>query len=282
MLAFGLIARVGSRRAQVPLAALVGVCALGAAPPPAHAAGVPPVIQTVPEVQGMRFVANGVRFETDSSGRAYPPAALVGSRAEVRALSTRIAPGARARFDRWYRGGRIAALNIDYRVEVGFVDLEGNRLDPGVVSSVTLASSNGRRQSFEGGGRRGSRATGLFPRAQDDVPRRSPTRSSEWSSAARPWFTADSSASSQPRTATYSCDSCSSQLDSSSATRCSGSRSGPPSGSNTRAVMCSDMASTQGADLTIRSLPRGDYRVSVDALGISSSRPGGALRRPAG
>ena len=29
----------------------------------------------------------------------------------------------------------------------------------------------------------------------------------------------------------------------------------------------------QGADLTVRSLPRGDYRVSVDALGISSSRP---------
>ena len=79
----------------------------------------------------MRFVANGVPFETDSSGRAYPPAVVVGSRAPVRALRTRIAPGARARFDRWYRGGRIAALNVDYRVDVGFVDLEGNRVDPG-------------------------------------------------------------------------------------------------------------------------------------------------------
>ena len=28
-----------------------------------------------------------------------------------------------------------------------------------------------------------------------------------------------------------------------------------------------------GGELTLRSLPRGDYRVSVDALGISSSRP---------
>ena len=34
------------------------------------------MIQTVPEVPGMRFVVNGIPFEADGSGRAYPPQAL--------------------------------------------------------------------------------------------------------------------------------------------------------------------------------------------------------------
>ena len=112
----------------------------------------------------MRFVADGIQFEADSSGRAYPPAALVGSRARIRALDTRVTPDVRARFDRWYRGGRTAALNLDYRVKIGFVDFEGSPVDPGVVSRVTLVGSNGGRRSFAGGVPQWLRATGSFRR----------------------------------------------------------------------------------------------------------------------
>ena len=272
MLAFGLIARVGSRRAQVPLAAMVGVCALGAAPPPAHASGVPPVIQTVPEVQGMRFVAHGVPFETDSSGRAYPPAALVGSRAPVRALRTRIAPGARARFDRWYRGGRIAALNIDYRVDVGFVDLEGNRVDPGVVSSVTLAGSNGRRQTFEDG----------VPWLQGNrvVPESAGRRSTAVSYAVERVVVGGSSVVHRAQQRFVPAEDRQVQLRLllfSARFVVRDALLGFPIGSAVRLEYPSGHVQrhglTQGADLTVRSLPRGDYRVNVDALGISSSRP---------
>jgi phospholipase C len=272
MLAVGFIARVGSRRAQVPLAAMVGVCALGAAPPPAHAAGVPPVIQTVPEVQGMRFVADGVRFESDSSGRAYPPAALVGSRAPVRALSTRIAPDARARFDRWYRGGRIAALNIDYRVDVGFVDLGGKRVDPGVVSSVTLAGSNGRRRSFASGSpwlqgnrvipeSRGGRSTGVSYAVERVV-----VGGSSVVHRGQQRFFPEEDRRVQLRLLLFS-----------ARFVVRDALLGFPIGSAVRLEFPSGHVQrhglAQGADLTIRSLPRGDYRVSVDALGISSSRP---------
>jgi phospholipase C len=272
MLAVSLIARAGSRRAQVPLAAMVGVCALAAGPPPAHAAGLPPVIQTIPEVQGMRFVANGVPFESDSSGRAYPPAALVGSRAPVRALMTRIAPGARARFDRWYRGGRIAALNLDYRVNVGFADLEGERVDPGVVSSVTLAGSNGRRQSFASGAPwlQGNRV----------VPESGGRRSTAVSYAVERVIVGGSSVVHRAQQRFFPAKDRRVQLRLllfSVRFVVRDALLGFPIGSAVRLEYPSGHVQrhglAQGADLTIRSLPRGDYRVSVDALGISSSRP---------
>ena len=272
MLAVGLIARVGSRRAQVPLAVMVGVCALGVGPPPAQAAGLPSVIQTVPEVRGMRFVAGGVPFETDGSGRAYPPAALVGSRARVRALETRVAPGVRARFDRWYRSGRTAALNIDYKVDLGFVDLEGNRVDPSVVSSVTLAGSNGRRQTFEGG----------VPWLQGNrvVPESGGRHSTAVSYAVERVVVGGSSVVHRAQQRFFPAQDRRVRLRLllfSARFVVRDALLGFPIGSAVRLEYPSGHVQrhglTQGADLTIRSLPRGDYRVNVDALGISSSRP---------
>ena len=78
----------------------------------------------------MRFSLDGPRFEAGRDGRAHPPPGLGGSRAAVRALDTEVAPGVRARFDRWYDGRRIAALNLDYRVDVRFVDLSGQPRRP--------------------------------------------------------------------------------------------------------------------------------------------------------
>ncbi len=275
MLAVGAIARVASGgRTQVPLAALVAVCALGAASPPAHAAAVPSVIQTVPESPGMRFVADGIQFEADSSGRAYPPAALVGSRA----------PDTRARHQG--RTGRASALRplvprrADRRAQprlqsdVGFVDLEGSRVDPGVVSSVTLVGQQrrppivcGRCAAVATGqqGRsreRGRRSTAVSYAAEQRDRRRLDRRAPR--TAALPPRRRPPSV--QLRLLLFS-----------ARFVVRDALLGFPIGSAVRLEYPSGQVQrhglTQGADLTIRSLPRGDYRVSVDALGISSSRP---------
>ena len=273
MLAVGAIARVASGgRTQVPLAALVAVCALGAASPPAHAAAVPSVIQTVPESPGMRFVADGIQFEADSSGRAYPPAALVGSRARIRALDTRVTPDVRARFDRWYRGGRTAALNLDYRVTIGFVDLEGSPVDPGVVSRVTLVGSNGGRRSFAGGAPQWLQGNRVVPESGG--------RSTAVSYAADSVIVGGSTVVHRAQQRFLPAEDRNVQLRLllfSARLVVRDALLGFPIGSAVRLEYPSGHVQrhglTQGADLTIGSLPRGDYRVSVDALGISSSRP---------
>ena len=123
----------------------------GPGPAPAQAADrVPTVIQTNPPTPGMTFSVDGVRFVADAGGRAYPPSDAVGTRRRVRALATRIDAGTRARFDRWYGRGSVAALDLDHRVGLRFVDLAGRRVDPDVVDSVTLLGSNGERRTFRG------------------------------------------------------------------------------------------------------------------------------------
>ena len=93
MLAVGSIARVASgARAGSPRRAGGGLRARRGAAPCARrsgAAGDPDGSRG----PGMRFVADGIHFEADSSGRAYPPAALVGSRARIRALDDQGRPG---------------------------------------------------------------------------------------------------------------------------------------------------------------------------------------------
>ena len=63
------------------------------------------MIQTVPEVPGMRFVVNGIPFKADGCRTGLPPAGAHLGAVRPRALETDIAPGVRARFDRWYRDG---------------------------------------------------------------------------------------------------------------------------------------------------------------------------------
>ena len=117
MLAVGLIARVGSgARAQVPLVAVVALGVLGAASPRCARGG---VAVGDPDRSGgpghaLRRERRPLR-DRQRRTRLSAAAALAGSRVPIRALKTRIAPGVRVRFDRWYRDGRIAALNVDHQ-----------------------------------------------------------------------------------------------------------------------------------------------------------------------
>lgn len=275
-----LIARVARRRrAVVPLQMLVVAVGLLAFTPGAAGAQapdravIPPEIQTVPEVPGMRFSAGGIQFRADSQGRALPPPALVGRRRALRALPTEISARVRARFDRWYGGRGIAAVNLAHRVELGFVDLDGNPVDPEVVQSVTLTGSNGRRHVVEG-------ETSLWLQGNRVVPETQGRKSTAVSYAVEKVMVGGSTVVHRAQQRFFPVDSPEVKLRLllfSARFEVRDALLGFPIGSAVRLEYPNGQIQRQGlapgADLTVRSLPRGDYRVSVDALGISSSRP---------
>ena len=274
-----LITRVARRRRTVlPLQMLVVAGLLATMPVAAGAQApnrvvVPPTIETVPEVPGMRFSANGIQFVADAQGRALPPPELVGRRATLRALPTDVSAGVRARFDRWYRGRTIAAVNLDHLVELGFVDLDGNPVDPNAIQSVTLTGSNGRRHVVEG-------ETSLWLQANRVVPETQGQKSTAVSYAADEVMVGGSTVVHRAQQRFFPADGRDVKLRLllfSARFEVRDALLGFPIGSAVRLEYPNGQVQRQdlgpGGDLTVRSLPRGDYRVSVDALGISSSRP---------
>jgi phospholipase C len=234
---------------------------------------VPPTIRTVPAVPGMRFELDGRRFVADRSGRATPPAALRRGGASLRALDTEIAPGVRARFDRWYSGRRIAAIELHHRVEISFDDLTANAVDPDAVASLTLRGSHGSRHVL-------ADPRSVWLQGNRVVPE------SQGRTSTRLYYTADrvlvagsnvvnrgqqrffpaASRTMRVRLLLY-------------AVRVTvrDALLGFPIGSAIRLEYPNGregrVALGPNADLTLKSLPRGNYRVSVEALGITSSRP---------
>jgi phospholipase C len=269
------IARAGRRRAAgAPFGVLLlAVLIAPHAEPAAAAAPVPPVIETIPPTPGMQFSAGGVHFVADASGRAYPPAAVVGTRRAVGALQTELRPGVRARFDRWYRDGRVAALDIDHRVRVSFVDLAGRPVNPSVVSSVTLAGSNGRRHVF------GGEAAGWL-QGNRVVPESGGRRSTLVSYAAERAMVGGATVVHRGQQRFFPARSPELRLRLllfSARFEVRDALLGFPIGSGVRLRFPNGRTERyelgSGGELTVTSLPRGDYRVSADALGISSSRP---------
>jgi phospholipase C len=263
-------------RAGAPFV-LAALLVVGPPPSPARAGPpereVQPLIRTVPPVPGMRFAANGVEFAAGRGGIAHPPPGLAGRRSRLAALNTDVAPGVRARFDRWYRGGRIAAIDLYYRVGPTFADLNGEAVDPAAVSSVTLMSSNGRRQTFTGnrprwlqGNRvipesRGTRSTALSYAVEDAV-----VDGSSVVHRAQQRFIPSVSRRLEVRLLLFSIRF---QVRDALFGFPIGSevRLESPNGRERRASL------GRGGEVTLRSLPRGDYRVGARALGISTTRP---------
>jgi len=269
--------RRGSITAQIRRGAAAAVLlVLGAPAAGAHAvqpAALPPVIQTVPKAPGMRFAVDGVEFKADRAGRARPSLASATGSASLRALDTTIAPGVRARFDRWYAGRSIATLDIYYRVQPTFVDLDGERVDPRAVTSLTLLASNGRRHVLGGGGERWLQGNFVIPESQG-------RESTALSYAVERVVVAGSTVVHRGQQRFFPSEGSRPQLRLSLFSARFEVRDallGFPVGSAIRLEYPNGQVQREalgpGSQLTLRSLPRGDYRVSVDALGISSSRP---------
>jgi len=220
----------------------------------------------------MRFSLDALQFSADQQGRARPPAARA-SGAALRVLDTEVSPGVRARFDRWYRGRSIAAINLYYRVAPRFVDLSGAPVDPELVSRLVLEGSQGRRHVFTGGrpqwlqGNRvvpeseGTRATPVFYVAD-----RVEVAGSSVVHRAQQRFFPTQSPKLELRLLFFSVR-----------FTVRDALLGFPIGSGIRVSFPGGQDQRErlgpGGELTLRSLPRGDYRVRAEAPGISSARP---------
>jgi phospholipase C len=258
------------RRPATAAFALVLLVALSAEPAKAQT---PAAIQTVPKVPGMRFAVDGHRFEADRDGRAQPPREARGKVSSLRALDTEIAPGVRARFDRWYRGRRIAAINLYHRVRARFVDQSGNAVDPRAVTSVTLRGSDGGRHVLV-------RNRSLWLQGNRVVPESQGRRSTALRYAAESVLVAGSNVVHRGQQRFMPAANRTIQLRLllfAVRVTVRDALLGFPIGSHVRLEYPNGrerrVALGSRADLTLKSLPRGDYRVSVDALGISSPRP---------
>ena len=204
------------------------------------------------------------------------PAARRRPRLAARA-DDRIAPGVRARFDRWYAGRRIAALEplAPRRRPLRRPRRQPRRPARGHSRDAQRQQRppprvRGRRS------RAGCRATGSSPRAAGRKSTRRVLRGRRGARRrARTSCTAASSASSPRESrAARSCGCCCSRR----ASTVRDALLGFPIGSAVRLEYPERQGRARealgpGGELTLESLPRGDYRVSVDALGISSSRP---------
>ncbi|HYY22597.1 MAG TPA: hypothetical protein VE780_12035 [Thermoleophilaceae bacterium] len=254
-------------------AALAGLAAPGASAAGASPeAAVPALIRTVPAVPGMRFSLAGSRFRADGGGRARPPASARASSGALKAIETEVRPGVRAKLDRWYAGRRIAAIKLYYLVRPRFVDLDGGRVDPRVVSSTTLEGSGG-RHVVRGGGAAWLKGNRVPPEGRG-------RRSSALSYGVQRVMVAGTSVVHRGQQRIVPRDSRQVELRLllfSARFTVRDALLGFPIGSAVR-VRYPDgheqrEALGPGAQLTLTSLPRGNYRVSADAPGTSSSRP---------
>ena len=266
--------RAAPRRSRVAglsvLAVALVVCSAPASAQEAANGPLPPAIQTVPEAPGMRFSLDGAGFAADADGQAHPP---LRAGASLRAHETVLAPGIRARFDRWYRGRRIAAISLYYRVDPTFVDLNGDRVDPGVVTSVTLQGSNGRRYVFSGGGAQWLQGTRVVPESGGE-------QSTAVSYSVEKIVVAGSTVVHRAQQRFFPAENRRPEfrlLLFSARFEVRDALLGFPIGSEVRLEYPNGQEQRQalgpGGELTVTSLPRGDYRVRVEAAGISSSRP---------
>ena len=129
----------------------------------AHAAGeasVQVVVETVPPIEGVRFDLDGERFQSGRDGVAKITAPRTKShRLEVMDRTVR-RPRLRASFVRWddpvfspIRSLSVAAVSrvrlqvgfdVSYLVQEGFVDEQGRPVDPGAIDGVTFTDRGGR------------------------------------------------------------------------------------------------------------------------------------------
>jgi phospholipase C len=273
--AIALIRRAGRRQtAAAPLAALVIALFLGSTPAPAEAADqVPAVIQTNPPSPGMRFAVDGEVFAADGSGRAYPPPAAVGSSNSVRVLATRLRPGVRARFDRWYGAGTVAALDLEHLVRFRFVDLAVRPVDPDVVDSTTLLGSNGERRTLRG-------ETSAWLQGNRVVPESGGRRSTLVSYSAERVMVTGASVIHRAQQRFFPAKTPEVRLRLllfSARFEVHDALLGFPIGSAVALRFPDGRVRNyplgSGGEVTVSSLPRGNYRVSAEAPGLSSSRP---------
>jgi hypothetical protein len=108
-------------------------------------------IRTVPAVEGLRFAFRGQIYRSNAAGRVRLPHAAVIAREPPRPLDGRLEEDVRVRFARYFgdqHSGLITATyDIDYRVSFDFTDLVGHPIAPAEIKEMTYRNSIGFRDT---------------------------------------------------------------------------------------------------------------------------------------
>jgi hypothetical protein len=129
---------------------------------PAHAQQPVLTIQVVPPIPGVQFALDGEVFASDSEGVVVIPARTAGTHV-LEALPIEGLSTMRAEFSRWgddsFRPRRRIDIprttplevgyDVSYPLTFGFVDLDGEKVSPSRVSSVTIRSRLGAVEEYE-------------------------------------------------------------------------------------------------------------------------------------
>ncbi len=120
-------------------------------------------VQTLPPLPGIKFSLGGQIASSNADGIADIPVFKVGTyRLEVLPM-TFIGPNFQANFSRWgdqtflpYRDVTVpnthllqAGFDVSYLVSHNFTNLQGNPVDPSLITSITLKGSNGKVLTFD-------------------------------------------------------------------------------------------------------------------------------------
>lgn len=115
-----------------------------AAQKPPHRPAESLAVQTEPTIEGARFILNGKTVTTDANGRVTVRGdGQAGLRDRVDIPDTLIRPGMRVQFSRRREG--VFLFNRLYSVRLSFVDLQGRPIASSRVTRVTLKGSHGAR-----------------------------------------------------------------------------------------------------------------------------------------
>ena len=138
-----------ARRIVLAVALAAVGCALLPAAGQARKAPFP--IRTVPPLKGVKVELQGKTYTTDAKGRiTLHPVGLKTDEVKprVKVHDLQLSSTDWARFDRFY-GRNVITFDHYYRLGLTFRDLEGETVDPDMVSSITVKSRTGVRTTMK-------------------------------------------------------------------------------------------------------------------------------------
>jgi hypothetical protein len=124
-------------------------------------------IYVLPAVEGLRFKFQGRIYRSNALGEVYLPHAAVIARRPPRPFDGRLGPDVRVRFARYFgdqhSGKLTATFDVDYRVSFDFTDLVGHPIPLGQIEEITYKSSIGFRATVEPGQERWLQGARVVP-----------------------------------------------------------------------------------------------------------------------
>jgi hypothetical protein len=230
-------------------------------------------VQTVPPVEGQRFIHRGQTVKADSAGRIRIDVSS-DIRRELKVLDTPVGTGVQARLDRFYPDRNIVAIAFYHQVSPNFVDLQGNKVDPDEVDTTVVKGIHGREYTFRKGEPRWLQVSRVVARRNNRLRSKSlrytvervRIKGANVVNAGQQRFRPSETPRFPVQVLLYA-----------ARFKTRDAFFGFPLGSAVRLTFPDGRVERhelgENGELVLRSLPRSDYEVTVDAPGFSFSRP---------